>query len=93
MAVPAMKVKKPKQSPFGGLQDVFATAEKNMTLTPQGSGGYDIDPLRLSTKGKSSRGQTPAQHAAVKKAAAASRTKRKIAAGLPIVGSGPKFGF
>jgi len=37
--------------------------------------------------------QSPAQHAAVKKAAAASRTKRKIAAGLPIVGSGPKFGM
>ena len=88
-----MKFKKPKTSPFGALQDQFAAAEGSLTLTPQGSGGYNLDPLRLSTKGKSSRGQTPAQHAAVKKAAAVSRNKRKIAAGLPIVGSGPKFGF
>jgi hypothetical protein len=32
--------------------------------------------------------QTPAQHASVEKAATASRTKRKIAAGLPLTPKG-----
>lgn len=88
-----MKARKTKPSPFGGLQDGFSAAEGSMTLTPQGSGGYDLDPMNLSPKGKSNRPQSAAQHASVKKAAAASRTKRKIAAGLPVVGSGPKFGM
>jgi hypothetical protein len=87
-----MKPTKPKQSALGALHDGFAAAEGKLTLTPQGSGGYDLDPMNLSPKGKPNQAQTPAQHAAVKKAAAASRTKRKIAAGLPVVGSGPKFG-
>ena len=85
--------KKSKPSSFGGLQNGFAAAEGGLTLTPQGSGGYDLDPMNLAPKGKSTKPQSAAQHAAVKKAAAASRTKRKIAAGLPIVGSGPKFGM
>ena len=84
--------KKSKPSPFGALHDGFSAAESSMTLTPQGSGGYDLDPMDLAPKGKSNQPQSPAQHAAVKKAAAVSRTKRKIAAGLPVVGSGPKFG-
>ena len=84
---------KAKRSSFSGLHDGFAAAENNLTLTPQGSGGYDLDPMHLSPKGKSNQPQSPAQHAAVKKAAAVSRNKRKIAAGLPIVGSGPKFGM
>jgi hypothetical protein len=88
-----MKARKTKPSPFGGLQDGFSAAEGSMTLTPQGSGGYDLDPLSLVPRRKSARTQTPAQHAAVKKAAAVSRNKRKIAAGLPVVGSGPKFGM
>lgn len=87
-----MKARKTKPSPFGGLHDGFSAAEGGLKLTPQGSGGYDLDPMDLTPKGKSNRPQSPAQHAAVKKAAAASRTKRKIAAGLPVVGSGPKFG-
>jgi hypothetical protein len=90
MAVIPMKAK--KRSSFGDLHDGFAAAEDNLTLTPQGSGGYNLDPLSLTPRRKSMQVQSPAQHAAVKKAAAASRTKRKIAAGLPIVGSGPKFG-
>jgi hypothetical protein len=84
---------KAKRSSFSGLHDGFAAAENNLTLTPQGSGGYDLDPMHLTPKRKSAQVQTPAQHAAVKKAAAVSRNKRKIAAGLPIVGSGPKFGL
>ena len=83
---------KAKRSSFSGLHDGFAAAENNLTLTPQGSGGYDLDPMHLAPKGKSVQPQSAAQHAAVKKAAAASRTKRKIEAGLPVVGSGPKFG-
>ena len=89
MVVTPMKA---KRSSFGNLHDGFAAAENNLTLTPQGSGGYDLDPM-LAPKRKSGQIQTPAQHAAVKKAAAVSRNKRKIAAGLPIVGSRPKFGF
>jgi hypothetical protein len=84
---------KPKRGSFGGLQDGFAAAEGGLTLTPQGSGGYDLDPMHLTPKGKSNQPQSAAQHTSVKKAAAASRTKRKIAAGLPVVGSGPKFGM
>jgi len=91
MVVIPMKAK--KRSSFGDLHDGFAAAEDNLTLTPQGSGGYNLDPLSLTPRRKSMQVQSPAQHAAVKKAAAASRTKRKIAAGLPIVGSGPKFGM
>ena len=91
MAVIPMKAK--QRSSFGDLQDGFAAAANSLHLTPQGRGGYDLDPLNLGPKRKSMRTQSPAQHAAVKKAAAASRTKRKIAAGLPIVGSGPKFGM
>jgi hypothetical protein len=90
MAVIPMK---PKRASFGDLQNGFSAAESGLKLTPQGSGGYDLDPMNLAPKGKSNRPQSAAQHAAVKKAAAASRTKRKIAAGLPIVGSGPKFGM
>ena len=84
---------KAKRSSFGGLHDGFAAAEDSLTLTPQGSGGYDLHPTDLSPKKKSLQTQSPAQHESVKKAAAASRTKRKIAAGLPVVGSGPKFGM
>lgn len=87
-----MKARKNKPSPFSGLQDGFSVAEGGLTLTPQGSGGYDLDPMSLVPRRKSARTQTPAQHAAVKKAAAASRTKRKIAAGLPVTGN-PKVKF
>jgi hypothetical protein len=54
--------------------NAFTAAEKNLVLTGPGVGGYDVDHAGKPVSGKV---QTPAQHAAVKKAAAASVAKRQ----------------
>jgi hypothetical protein len=80
------------KSNFDGLHNQIMSAENNMSLTPQGSGGYDMHPETLAPKKKMSlRPQTPAQHRAVEKAGRTSATKRKIAAGLPLISSKPKM--
>ena len=48
-------------------------AEKAMKLTPEGNGSYSLDIDTLRPK----KPQSPAQHAAVQKAALASAIKRK----------------
>jgi hypothetical protein len=78
---------------FAGLHDQIASAESRMSLTPQGSGGYDHDAATLAPKKASLKPQTPAQHAAVTKAGRTSAQKRKIAAGLPLIGSKPVVGL
>jgi len=79
---------------FAGLHDQIASAESRMTLTPQGSGGYDHDAATLAPKKKMSiKPHTPAQHMAVEKAGRTSAQKRKIAAGLPLIGSKPVVGL
>ena len=77
---------------FSQLHDNIMSAEGNMTLTPQGSGGYDHDPDTLAPRKMSAKPQTPAQHASVMKAGRTSAMKRKIAAGKPLVAT-PKMGL
>ena len=80
---------------FAKMHDQIASAEGNMTLTPQGSGGYDLHPESLAPMKKkgSMRPQTPAQHMAVEKAGRSSAQKRKIAAGKPLIGTPAKMGM
>lgn len=77
------------KSKFGGLHDAHASANANLMLTPQGSGGYDLHPDTMVPRlGK--KPQSPAQHAAVVKAGRTSAAKRGAAAGkgvtIPKVG-------
>lgn len=76
---------------FAKLHDQFLSAESKLKLTPQGNGGYDHD--ELGKKKMSAKPQTPAQHAAVVKAGRKSAQNRKIAAGLPLIGSKPVVGM
>ena len=79
---------------FAPLHNQIMSAENGMTLTPQGSGGYDMHPDTLAPrKSMSLKQQTPAQHMAVQKAGRTSAQKRKIAAGLPLIGSKPVVGM
>ncbi|CAB4125031.1 hypothetical protein UFOVP62_53 [uncultured Caudovirales phage] len=71
------------KSQIGGLHDAFASANSNLSLTPQGSGGYDLHPDTMAPRlGK--KPQSPAQHAAVVKAGRTSAVKRGAAAGKGI---------
>jgi len=54
------------------LSNAFHKQERGLTLTPEGNGGYELKHNLMPKKP-----QTPAQHAAVKKAAAASASKRR----------------
>jgi hypothetical protein len=76
---------------FAKMHDAFASADSNLSLTPQGSGGYDLHPETLvpTKKKHGMKPQSAAQHMAVEKAGKSSAQKRKIAAGLPLV-SQPK---
>lgn len=76
---------------FAKLHDQIMSAENSLTKTPAGNGGYDHDDS-LAPK-RSMKPQTPAQHAAVMKAAKKSVQNRKIAAGLPLIGSKPVVGM
>lgn len=60
-------------------ENAFAKAESNMKLTPAGNGGFEFDLHGPAKLGKLASGkvQSPAQHASVKKAAAASVAKRR----------------
>jgi len=87
-------MRKKKPGSLTDLQNYFMKAEAGKKLTPQGDGRYDIGTEFGSTLPKTGKKpQTPAQHAAVKKAAAVSRRNRKINAGLPIIGTKAKIGF
>lgn len=70
---------------FDGLHDQIMGAENRMTLTPQGSGGYNHNPDTLAPRKTSMRPQTAAQHAATVRAGKASAMKRKVAAGKPVL--------
>ena len=78
---------------FANLHDAFATANSNISMTPQGSGGFDLHPDTLAPKKASMKPQSPAQHAAVTKAGRTSAVKRKVAAGLPLISSKPVIGM
>lgn len=58
-------------------EDAFSRAEKNMQIDKIGNGSFAFDLHGPSSHNKSGRPQTPAQHASVKKAAAASVAKRR----------------
>lgn len=55
----------------------FTAAENNMKIDKIGNGSFKLDLHGPSSHPRSGRIQTPAQHASVKKAAAASVAKRK----------------
>jgi hypothetical protein len=75
------------KSNFGGLHDAFSNANANVSLTPQGSGGYDLHPDTLVPRlGK--KPQSAAQHASVVKAGRTSAQKRSAAAGKGITMGG-----
>lgn len=75
----------PKQY-YGGLHDAFHSANANVQLTPQGSGGYDLDHDTLQpAKPVSMKPQSPAQHAAVLKAGRTSAVKRRAASGKGLI--------
>lgn len=78
---------------FSNLHDAFHSANANVAMTPQGSGGFDLHPETLAPRKTSMKPQSPAQHAAVTKAGRTSAVKRKVAAGLPIIGSKPVIGM
>lgn len=68
---------------LGGLHDAFSSANANVSMTPQGSGGYDMHPDTMMPRlGK--KPQTPAQHASVLKAGQTSAKKRGAAAGTGV---------
>lgn len=66
----------------GGLTDAFHAAMPSLGGSPNGGASLDLHPetlMPLSTgKARSGRVQSPAQHASVKKAAAASVARRKM---------------
>jgi hypothetical protein len=67
------------KSNLGGLHDAFANANANVSMTPQGSGGFDLHPDTMMPKlGK--KPQSAAQHASVLKAGETSAKKRGAAA-------------
>jgi len=78
---------------FSDLHDAFHSANANVAMTPQGSGGFDLHPDTLAPKKASGKIQSPAQHAAVTKAGRTSAVKRKLSAGLPVIGSKPVVGM
>lgn len=80
------------KSKFDGLHDSIVSAEGKMSLTPQGSGGYDMDHATLAPQRTSLRLQSAAQHASTIKAGRTSAMKRKIAAGKPAIQI-PKMGM
>lgn len=71
------------------MHDGHSKANFDMTLTPEGNGGYDLHPDTLMPTIKKQ--QSLAQHESVKKAAKASVLKRKLASGK--LYSPPKTGF
>ena len=81
-----------KGDAFAPLHDQFLSAENNKTLSPVGSGGYDLHAGTLAPRaGKmaSTMPQTQAQHAAVMKAGRVSAMKRGMRVGksfLPSMG-------
>jgi hypothetical protein len=65
----------------GDLADAFTKAENSLKLDAVGNGSYGMNHDSLGpigTKGHSGRVQSPAQHASVKKAAAASVARRRM---------------
>ncbi len=87
-------MRKKKPGNFTDLQNYFMKAEATKKMTPQGDSRYDLGTEFGSTLPKlGKKPQTPAQHAAVKKAASVSRAKRKVNAGLPVIGTKAKIGF
>ena len=78
---------------FSDLHDAFASANANVSMTPQGSGGFDLHPETLVPRKSGMKPQSPAQHAAVTKAGRTSAVKRKLNAGLPVIGSKPVIGM
>lgn len=78
-------------SDFDKMANAFTKAEKSMQISKIGTGGYDVDhamkPIGVHKP------QSPAQHASVKKAGAASASKRKAGAGLGGNPRGKVFGF
>jgi len=58
-------------------EDAFSKAESGMKIDKVGNGSFGFDLHGPSLKPHSGRTQSPAQHAAVKKAARASVSKRK----------------
>jgi hypothetical protein len=78
------------KSKFDGLHDNIMSAENNMSLTPQGSGGYDMHPATLAPQRASLRPQSAAQHASTVKAGRVSAMRRKAAAGTTFT---PKMGM
>jgi hypothetical protein len=78
---------------YGGLHDAFHSANNSVQLTPQGSGGFDMDPQTLSPakpKAMAIKPQSPAQHAAVTKAGRTSAVKRRAAAGKGLLSAPAK---
>jgi hypothetical protein len=76
---------------YGGLHDAFHSANNSVQLTPQGSGGFDMDPQTLAPqrpKAMSIKPQSPAQHAAVTKAGRTSAVKRHASSGKGLMGAG-----
>lgn len=58
-------------------EEGFTNAEAGMKIDKIGNGSFGFDLHTPTSKPRSGRVQTPAQHAAVKKAAAVSVSKRK----------------
>jgi hypothetical protein len=58
-------------------ENAFAKAESGMKIDKIGNGSFAFDLHGPSSRPRSGRIQTPAQHASVKKAAAASVAKRR----------------
>lgn len=78
-----------KKGYFDTLHDAHLGANAGMQLTPQGSGGYDMDAGSMTPTSKPKLGlkqQSAAQHAAVTKAGRTSAMKRKIRAGKTLTG-------
>lgn len=71
------KTSNPFHSPLS--EDAFSKAESGMKIDKIGNGsfGFDAHGPEAGFKGNSGRIQSPAQHASVKKAAAASVAKRR----------------
>lgn len=72
---------------YGKLGKAHMKANANLTLTPEGNGGYDLDDDLMPSMKKP---QSQAQRNAVKKAGKVSAMRRKIAAGKAF---GPPKGY
>lgn len=66
---------------FNGLANAFAMQEQGLVKTKEGNARYHMDENMRPMSGSAV--QSPAQKAAVKKAAATSVRNRRIRAGLP----------